>query len=132
MGTQPRQRGHLGHSASQLPGQRPRGLRGGSEEVHRVLHVGAVLHHSRRRPSQCAPADTHTRGQYVSTTEGSVDSFVRQAVCSSLVCCCFFPAPGAVGHLSFTDILDTSLKVSWKEPQEKNGILTGSDFNVGD
>ncbi|KAM6904505.1 protein sidekick-2-like isoform 2-T2 [Xenentodon cancila] len=33
--------------------------------------------------------------------------------------------PGAVGHLSFTDILDTSLKVSWKEPQEKNGMLTG-------
>lgn len=43
-----------------------------------------------------------------------------------------FLAPGAVGHLSFTDILDTSLKVSWKEPQEKNGILTGSDFHVGD
>lgn len=37
-----------------------------------------------------------------------------------------FIAPGAVGHLSFTDILDTSLKVSWKEPQEKNGLLTGS------
>uniref|UniRef100_A0A3P8VT00 Sidekick cell adhesion molecule 2 n=1 Tax=Cynoglossus semilaevis TaxID=244447 RepID=A0A3P8VT00_CYNSE len=33
--------------------------------------------------------------------------------------------PGPVGHLSFTDILDTSLKVSWKEPLEKNGILTG-------
>ncbi|KAM6967195.1 protein sidekick-2 isoform 1-T1 [Tautogolabrus adspersus] len=33
--------------------------------------------------------------------------------------------PGAVGHLSFTDILDTSLKVSWKEPTEKNGVLTG-------
>uniref|UniRef100_A0AAY4BJX0 Protein sidekick-2-like n=1 Tax=Denticeps clupeoides TaxID=299321 RepID=A0AAY4BJX0_9TELE len=33
--------------------------------------------------------------------------------------------PGPVGHLSFTEILDTSLKVSWKEPQEKNGILTG-------
>ncbi|GCB61326.1 hypothetical protein scyTo_0009314, partial [Scyliorhinus torazame] len=33
--------------------------------------------------------------------------------------------PGAVGHLSFTEILDTSLKVSWQEPQEKNGILTG-------
>ncbi|XP_061160026.1 protein sidekick-2-like isoform X2 [Syngnathus typhle] len=33
--------------------------------------------------------------------------------------------PGAVGHLSFTDILDTSLKVSWKEPREKNGLLTG-------
>lgn len=35
-------------------------------------------------------------------------------------------APGPVGHLSFTEILDTSLKVSWKEPQEKNGLLTGS------
>lgn len=35
------------------------------------------------------------------------------------------PAPGPVGHLSFTEILDTSLKVSWKEPHEKNGILTG-------
>ncbi|XP_064423550.1 protein sidekick-2 [Latimeria chalumnae] len=33
--------------------------------------------------------------------------------------------PGPVGHLSFTEILDTSLKVSWQEPQEKNGILTG-------
>ncbi|CAM4647931.1 unnamed protein product [Lepidochelys olivacea] len=34
-------------------------------------------------------------------------------------------APGPVGHLSFSDILDTSLKVSWQEPLEKNGILTG-------
>ncbi|XP_072549363.1 protein sidekick-2 isoform X2 [Salminus brasiliensis] len=33
--------------------------------------------------------------------------------------------PGPVGHLSFTEILDTSLKVSWKEPHEKNGLLTG-------
>ncbi|XP_006889806.1 PREDICTED: protein sidekick-1-like [Elephantulus edwardii] len=33
--------------------------------------------------------------------------------------------PGAVGHLSFTEILDTSLKVSWQEPLEKNGIVTG-------
>ncbi|XP_072415393.1 protein sidekick-1 isoform X1 [Chiloscyllium punctatum] len=33
--------------------------------------------------------------------------------------------PGAVGHLGFAEILDTSLKVSWQEPQEKNGILTG-------
>uniref|UniRef100_A0A4W3K1G6 Sidekick cell adhesion molecule 1 n=1 Tax=Callorhinchus milii TaxID=7868 RepID=A0A4W3K1G6_CALMI len=33
--------------------------------------------------------------------------------------------PGAVGHLSFSEILDTSLKVSWQEPQETNGILTG-------
>lgn len=59
-----------------------------------------------------------------------------QAASSSLVCVYlffyFFLAPGAVGHLSFTDILDTSLKVSWKEPQEKNGILTGSNFIVGD
>lgn len=36
-----------------------------------------------------------------------------------------FSAPGAVGHLSFTEILDTSLKVSWREPNEKNGVLTG-------
>ncbi|KAI6076511.1 Protein sidekick-1 [Aix galericulata] len=34
--------------------------------------------------------------------------------------------PGAVGHLSFTEILDTSLKVSWQEPVEKNGIITGN------
>ncbi|XP_028990043.1 protein sidekick-2 isoform X2 [Betta splendens] len=33
--------------------------------------------------------------------------------------------PGAVGHLSFTEILDTSLKVSWSEPSKKNGVLTG-------
>uniref|UniRef100_A0A8D0HE11 Sidekick cell adhesion molecule 2 n=1 Tax=Sphenodon punctatus TaxID=8508 RepID=A0A8D0HE11_SPHPU len=33
--------------------------------------------------------------------------------------------PGPVGHLSFNEILDTSLKVSWQEPVEKNGILTG-------
>ncbi|KFV53129.1 Protein sidekick-1, partial [Tyto alba] len=35
--------------------------------------------------------------------------------------------PGAVGHLSFTEILDTSLKVSWQEPIEKNGIITGKE-----
>ncbi|XP_021078405.1 protein sidekick-1 [Mus pahari] len=33
--------------------------------------------------------------------------------------------PGAVGHLSFTEILDTSLKVSWQEPLERNGIIMG-------
>ncbi|XP_035198393.1 protein sidekick-2 isoform X2 [Oxyura jamaicensis] len=33
--------------------------------------------------------------------------------------------PGPVGHLSFSEVLDTSLKVSWREPLEKNGILTG-------
>lgn len=30
-----------------------------------------------------------------------------------------------MGHLSFTEILDTSLKVSWQEPLEKNGVITG-------
>ncbi|XP_042172436.1 protein sidekick-1-like [Oncorhynchus tshawytscha] len=33
--------------------------------------------------------------------------------------------PGPVGHLSFTEILDTSLRVSWAEPKDKNGIITG-------
>ncbi|KAI7810703.1 putative protein sidekick-1 [Triplophysa rosa] len=33
--------------------------------------------------------------------------------------------PGPVSHLSFTEILDTSLKVSWQEPKDKNGIITG-------
>ncbi|KAF4793639.1 hypothetical protein TURU_109254 [Turdus rufiventris] len=39
--------------------------------------------------------------------------------------CTLEDKPGAVGHLSFTEILDTSLKVSWQEPVEKNGIITG-------
>nr|XP_046227677.1 protein sidekick-1-like isoform X2 [Scatophagus argus] len=34
-------------------------------------------------------------------------------------------APGPVRHLSFTEILDTSLRVSWAEPEDKNGIITG-------
>ncbi|XP_009644466.1 protein sidekick-2, partial [Egretta garzetta] len=38
--------------------------------------------------------------------------------------------PGPVGHLSFSDILDTSLKVSWQEPLEKNGILMESRVQV--
>ncbi|XP_027874470.1 protein sidekick-1-like isoform X1 [Xiphophorus couchianus] len=33
--------------------------------------------------------------------------------------------PGCVRYLSFTEILDTSLRVSWAEPQDKNGIITG-------
>uniref|UniRef100_A0A6Q2Y236 Sidekick cell adhesion molecule 1a n=1 Tax=Esox lucius TaxID=8010 RepID=A0A6Q2Y236_ESOLU len=33
--------------------------------------------------------------------------------------------PGPVGHLSFTEILDTSLRVSWAEPNDRNGIITG-------
>uniref|UniRef100_A0A3Q3VZI8 Uncharacterized protein n=1 Tax=Mola mola TaxID=94237 RepID=A0A3Q3VZI8_MOLML len=31
--------------------------------------------------------------------------------------------PGPVHHLSFTEILDTSLTVSWAEPEDKNGII---------
>ncbi|XP_061768377.1 protein sidekick-1-like [Nerophis ophidion] len=33
--------------------------------------------------------------------------------------------PGPVRQLSFTKILDTSVQVSWAEPEEKNGIITG-------
>ncbi|XP_045904090.1 protein sidekick-1-like isoform X1 [Micropterus dolomieu] len=33
--------------------------------------------------------------------------------------------PGRVRQLSFTEILDTSLRVSWTEPEDKNGIVTG-------
>uniref|UniRef100_A0A667X7F7 Sidekick cell adhesion molecule 1 n=1 Tax=Myripristis murdjan TaxID=586833 RepID=A0A667X7F7_9TELE len=33
--------------------------------------------------------------------------------------------PGPVRHLSFTEILDTSLRVSWVEPEDRNGIITG-------
>ncbi|XP_073323462.1 protein sidekick-1 [Pagrus major] len=33
--------------------------------------------------------------------------------------------PGPVRQLSFTEILDTSLRVSWAEPEDKNGIITG-------
>ncbi|XP_077460380.1 sidekick cell adhesion molecule 1b [Stigmatopora argus] len=33
--------------------------------------------------------------------------------------------PGPVRHLSFTKILDTSMEVSWEEPEEKNGIVIG-------
>lgn len=40
--------------------------------------------------------------------------------------------PGPVGHLSFSEILDTSLKVSWQEPGEKNGILTGRHRSVSE
>ena len=38
--------------------------------------------------------------------------------------------PGPVGHLSFSDVLDTSLKVSWQEPGERNGILTGRPLGL--
>nr|XP_020469940.1 protein sidekick-1 isoform X2 [Monopterus albus] len=33
--------------------------------------------------------------------------------------------PGPIRLLSFTEILDTSLRVSWAEPEDKNGIITG-------
>uniref|UniRef100_A0A8C4QIJ2 Sidekick cell adhesion molecule 2 n=1 Tax=Eptatretus burgeri TaxID=7764 RepID=A0A8C4QIJ2_EPTBU len=33
--------------------------------------------------------------------------------------------PGPVGNLRFSEILDTSLKIIWEEPRDKNGILFG-------
>lgn len=42
----------------------------------------------------------------------------------------FYSAPGPVRHLSFTEILDTSLRVSWSEPEDKNGIVTGESVTV--
>ena len=43
----------------------------------------------------------------------------------------FMSAPGPVRQLSFTEILDTSLRVSWSEPEDKNGIITGeSSFDI--
>ncbi|KAG1927730.1 protein sidekick-2, partial [Pimephales promelas] len=33
--------------------------------------------------------------------------------------------PGPVTQVSFTEILDTSLRISWQEPEDKNGIITG-------
>ncbi|RXM29017.1 Protein sidekick-1 [Acipenser ruthenus] len=53
------------------------------------------------------------------TTPGDGPSSSQQLVQT------FEDKPGAVGHLSFTEILDMSLRVSWQEPQEKNGIITG-------
>ncbi|XP_070580081.1 protein sidekick-2-like isoform X2 [Ptychodera flava] len=41
----------------------------------------------------------------------------------------FQDIPGPVGDLSFSEIYDTSLKVSWSPPEEINGILTG--YTVG-
>ncbi|XP_071796641.1 protein sidekick-2-like isoform X2 [Asterias amurensis] len=45
--------------------------------------------------------------------------------------------PGPVGSLELKDVLDTSLKVKWKEPTEINGILTGyeiqwEEYNITD
>lgn len=56
--------GDGGDGAAQLPGQRPRGLRGGAAEICRVLHLGAVLHHAGGRPAQPPPAGAHPRGRY--------------------------------------------------------------------
>lgn len=49
-----------------------------------------------------------------------IKTFINKHVCT-FVCL----VPGPVGRLSFTEILDTSLKVSWEEPVDKNGIITG-------
>ena len=133
VGTRSFERSHRRHGASQLPGQRSCRLHLWPEEVHRVLHVGVVLHHPGGWPTQPASAASHPRGQWVLPVQDII-YFIVQADNYVSGCCSpvyylffmiLFTAPGAVGHLSFTDILDTSLKVSWKEPQEKNGVLTG-------
>ncbi|CAL8330915.1 unnamed protein product [Lota lota] len=33
--------------------------------------------------------------------------------------------PGPVSSLSFSEVLDTSVRVSWEEPADRNGIITG-------
>lgn len=55
-----------------------------------------------------------------------LSSVLQMSVWKDLMWVSVCAAPGPVGHLSFTEILDTSLKVSWKDPPEKNGILTGT------
>lgn len=52
LGTWQRRGSCHGNRTTQLPGQRPCGIRDRSEEVHRVLHLSAVLHHTWRRPPQ--------------------------------------------------------------------------------
>lgn len=63
LGACQRRRSFYGNSATKLPGQRPRGICDRSEEVHRVLHVCAVFHHTWRRPPQPAQSIEDTRGQ---------------------------------------------------------------------
>lgn len=65
LGTWQRRSSYYGNSATELPGQRPRGRRDGSEEVHWVLHLCAVFHHAGRRPPQPAQSTQDTRGQWV-------------------------------------------------------------------
>lgn len=56
---------------------------------------------------------------------GRINSNVFCFVFFILCVCVYTSVPGPVGRLSFTEILDTSLRVSWEEPVEKNGIITG-------
>ncbi len=146
--------------SAELPGQCACGPRQRLKEVFRVLHLCALLHHTRRRSSQFSTTSAHTWRQWVpvpahthshvhgycwcaglsiSRTSGSrmtsdpgfhgdhthISRYTVPVKVSQSDLWPVFSAPGAVGHLSFTEILDTSLKVSWRDPNEKNGVLTG-------
>ncbi|KAK3559960.1 hypothetical protein QTP86_030316 [Hemibagrus guttatus] len=85
------------YGSAEFPGWYPCWLHQWPKEIYRVFHISFVF--------SPPPGDgPRTPAQRIRTHEDT---------------------PGAVGHLSFTEILDTSLKVSWREPHEKNGILTG-------
>ena len=43
-----------------------------------------------------------------------------------VLCCCAVPGP--VRDLLFDNVQDRSLRVTWSEPSEVNGILTGKEF----
>lgn len=59
MGTGSGGGGYRGDGEAQLPGHGPRRLHHWFEEVHRVLHLGVMLHHARRRAPEPPPAPVH-------------------------------------------------------------------------
>lgn len=63
LGASQTRRRFYGDGATKLPGQRPRGICDGSEEVHRVLHLCAVFHDTRWWPPQPAQSFKDTWGQ---------------------------------------------------------------------
>lgn len=63
LGANPRRGGYHGDCQAQLSRQHPRGLRVRSEKIHRVLHLGAVLHHAWRWAPKQPPAGAHPRGR---------------------------------------------------------------------
>lgn len=59
LGANPRRGGYHGDCQAQLSRQHPRGLRVRPEKIHRVLHIGAVLHHAWRWAPKQPPAGAH-------------------------------------------------------------------------